>query len=272
MYSQQQNDMRYGRIFLLYFQHAFVYRSRSFVWFLTSLFDLGLIVFFWNGAASGKIVQAGWDLSSLISYYLFALIAGALLVPHMEMDIARLDIQMGGLSAYLLKPFSYINFLFIAELPWRIIAGCFGIIAAVVFTTFSHIHLQITNSVFEIVLACFIALEGYLIAFLFKMIIGLFAFWIIEIRGVFEAVEVIMIILMGNLMPLNLLPQWVQHIAYISPFSYIIYFPILAFEGKLSFLQLVQTLGIQAVWIGFLFFFYQKLWQAGLRKFSAVGQ
>src|SRR5579872_2413645 len=102
--------MRYGKIFLLNFQRTFMFKSMSFVWFLCALVDIGIIIFFWNGATSGKYI-AGWSFDELLTYYLFALVAGQFLMPHQEQDIAVLHIKQGGLVTFLLKPFSYIQTL-----------------------------------------------------------------------------------------------------------------------------------------------------------------
>ncbi len=263
--------MRYVRIFLLNFQRTLRYRSLSFVWFLCALVDVGIIIFFWNGATSGKTI-GGWNFSELLTYYLFALTAGQLLISHIEYDVATLHIQQGGLAAFLLKPFSYIRMQCMGEIPWRLLNGYFAIIAVFLFSFITHIQLKTIPFSFALLLAIVTVVLGFTIAFFYKMVIGLFAFWIIEIRGLFEALEVVTVILFGNLMPISLLPHWLMNIAYMSPFPYVIYFPVLAFEGKLSALNLFQIISVQIIWISVLFFVYKNLWLRGVKKFSAVGQ
>jgi ABC-2 type transport system permease protein len=73
-------------------------------------------------------------------------------------------------------------------------------------------------------------------------------------------------------MPLAFLPDWLERIASMLPFAYMIYFPVIAFEGKLTLIELLQILGVQCVWIGVFFFVYKALWRAGLKKYTAVGQ
>src|SRR5689334_7180600 len=102
--------MRYFRIFLLHFQQAFALRSRSLVWFGISLFNPVTFLIFWTGAYNEKsTLFAGWNLSYVSTYYFLLVIASSLLIVHIEEDISYWDIQQGGLSRYLLKPFSYVK-------------------------------------------------------------------------------------------------------------------------------------------------------------------
>jgi ABC-2 type transport system permease protein len=115
-------------------------------------------------------------------------------------------------------------------------------------------------------------MQAYLLSFTMKMILGSIAFWVIDIRGVFQVFDMITWIFAGYVVPLNIFPQPLQQIAYALPFSYIIYFPITAFQGKLNSLQLVGIIAMQLIWIALLFGLYQFMWRKGVRKFTGVGQ
>lgn len=263
--------MRYLRILLLYSQGAFAERSMAIVWFLCAFVDVGILLFFWSGASAGRVIN-GWTSQELITYYLFSIITSQLLINHIEINISRHDIKEGQLVSYILKPFPYWLFCFFQEIPWRIMTGVLGVITVIILTIVLRLHITINNSLMSWTFAIPILGGGYIISFVYKMAIGLLAFWFTEIRGLFEALEVVSVILLGLLMPLSLLPVWLTNTAYTSPFAYIIYFPILALEGKLSILQMLEVIGMQIIWIALLSIVVRKLWTAGLKKFSAVGQ
>src|SRR3989304_6642440 len=105
--------MRYVRMLLLHFDLALVSRSRSFIWFLITLINPLIYLTFWRGAlTAGSASPIGWSLSSVASYYLLLVIAGAFLSVHIEEVVAYYDIQQGWLSNYLTRPFSYFWFKF----------------------------------------------------------------------------------------------------------------------------------------------------------------
>ncbi len=264
--------MRYGRIFLTSFQDAFESRSRSFVWFLTVVVSPLILILFWRGAASGgRVVGDGWTFPLLTSYYLLVIIAEVMLTSHIEDDVARHDIKEGNLTPYLLKPFSYYTFKFLYEIPYRIIQGGMGICVFL----FVSLYIGVVNipaSLNTLLLCLVIAILAFLISFTFKMLISMCAFWITESRGLFETVYAVTLILSGGLMPIDLLPNWLSGVAYSLPFSYIIYFPIIAFEGKLSESELIRVILVQVVWVITLYFLYQTAWNKGMKKYTAVGQ
>ncbi len=264
--------MRYLRIFALHFQEAFALRSRSIVWFFIALLNPLVYFLFWRGAYAGNQVPvSAWTLPALATYYFLLVIAGSLLIVHIEEDVAHWDIQQGGLSRYLLKPFSYIRLKFFEELPWRMIQGFFGVIIFAVFWMLFGSFVTVAHTASAILFAICIAFLGYIISFIFKMIVGISALWFTDYSGLQQLVEAVILIFAGMLMPLEFLPPVIRQIAFSLPFSYMIYFPLVAFQGKLTAMESVRTIGIQIVWIVILFGIYQVLWKKGTRLFTGLG-
>lgn len=254
--------MRLFRIFLLQFERVFQYRSMIFVWFLVSLFHPLIYLMFWKGRAGA--VSFG-DVST---YYLLFIIAGGFFV-HVEGD-ARYDMVQGNLSLYLMKPFSYLRTKFFSELPWRLIQGFFGLVTLSLLVVIGHIPLSIVLTVENMVTALMIAVGGYLIMFLLKMIVLILALWMEDIGGLQQFVEMLIIIFAGFVMPIRYFPPFAAAAAHLTPFPYMLYYPVIAFQGQLP-IPVFQLLIAQAVWLILLYVVYQRLWTQGIRKYSAVG-
>ncbi len=265
--------MRYINMFLLHFQDAFYERARSFVWFLIPSLNALLILIFWIGVFHEKgVAFSNWSLPSISSYYFLLIIAGSFLEMHIEEDVARLDIQEGGLSMYLLRPFSYFWFKFFHEIPWRIIQGTYGLLLFAVFGLFFGRFVQFADSFLVLGLSFIIIVLAFFMSFVFKMIIGISAFWITDFTGLQQIVELIFLIFAGYIIPLEFLPQFFANVAYNLPFSYMIYFPIVALEGKLSVFALLRVIETQLLWMVILSLIYKYLWKKGIREFTAIGQ
>lgn len=265
--------MRFLRIFSIYFEDALQYRSTAFVWFLLALFNPLMVLLFWRGAfTSGGTLLEGWTYSALASYYLLLVIANTLLISHIENEIARRDIQMGFLSNYLTKPFSYVVHKFFTELPWRLIEGFFAIFALLFFVFVLRVHLRVTQEVPILLFAFVIAFLAHIVGFLFKMSLGLSAFWVTDYSGLMELSDVITVICSGSVMPLILFPGIWRTITMNSPFAYIVYYPVLSFLGKLSIAELHRVILGEFFWIAFFFFCFRWLWTRGVKKFSGIGQ
>lgn len=266
------NKMRYLRLMLLNFQRTAEIRSRSFVWFLHSIFPAVTMVVFWGGATSGGRTIDEWTFPMLASYYLYVMVALVLTMSHIEPDVANIDIKEGGISPFLLKPFSYYWLKLFYELPYRVIQGVMGFIALGIVAFVAKDLLVFTTSLQTISLVFLMLILAFILSFTFKMIIGLLAFWITELRGLFEVVEVLIMILGGTLMPISLYPELLQQIASFLPISYVIYYPVIAMQGQLTVVESVQVIGIQILWILALGFIYRFMWRSGVKEYSAIGQ
>ncbi len=264
--------MRYIKIFYLTSQHVLEYKARSFVWFLIALLNPLLLLLFWRGVTFvGTNHIKGWNISTITSYYLLITLANAFLQSHINEDIARDDVRKGELSVYLLKPISYFWKKFIEEIPYRVLQGCFGIIITIILS-FLLGEFFITNSIAIIVMAVLISIFAMFMSFTFKMILGLLSLWLIDIDGFFQLNEMFTLIFAGFVIPLYLFPPLLANIAYILPYSYMIYFPIIALQGKLTIAQCLYVLGIQGIWLILFFYSYKYLWINGKKKYSGAGQ
>jgi len=265
--------MRYFRIFILYFEHVLQHRARTFVWFLVSLLNPLIFILFWRGAfqaSSGAIV--GWTMSTITSYYFLLTAVSSSLMSHIEEDVWRYDIQEGELVQYLLKPFSYFWLKFFSEIHYRILQGFYVVIVLIIINTVFGRIIVITQDKNLLLYAIIIAVLAYLVSFIFKMIVGFIAFWTTDLYGIYDLLDIVMVVFAGYIVPINMLFEPVRTTAYLLPFSYMIYFPVLALQGKLSPTEISRVIGYQVIWLIVFIGLYLLLWKKGIKKFTGVGQ
>lgn len=263
--------MRYLRIFLLHFQYVFAHPSKTFVWFLMALVaPMGNLVFWIAAIASNKYI--GVTISFITSYYFLQVFLGTLLMSHQENEIGNQDIHEGQLTQYLLKPFSYFWLNFFEELPYRLIESVFSLALLLLFFAFFNQFLKITHDPMGIIGAIVISVLALSLSFTFKMGLGLTAFWTTDTHGLFGYSEILIFILAGYIMPLSFMPVWLKQISFTLPFSYMLYFPIIAVQGTLSSIDILKIIFIQCTWLVILTIIYKMLWKRGIRKFTAIGQ
>ena len=265
--------MRYFRIMLLHFQHIFEHRSRSFVWFLVSLFSPLLFILFWSGAFQGRSeIAPSWTFSRMTSYYFLLTIVGATLMAHIEDDVSRYDIREGGLVKYLMKPFSYYWMKFFEEIHYRLLQGFYAIIIFSIFTLFLGEFVVITDNFVIFMLSLVVAVMAYFLSFTFKMIIGLVAFWTTDIMGIYHLTDIILLIFAGYIVPIELLSSPIATIAHALPFAYMIYYPVIAFQGRFGISDLFSVIFMQMIWLSVIFLIYRLMWKRGIRRFTGIGQ
>jgi ABC-2 type transport system permease protein len=109
------------------------------------------------------------------------------------------------------------------------------------------------------------------IRFLSHYALGMVAFWTTRTQAVFGIFEVAEIFLTGRLAPLALLPGWILVTASITPFRWMVSFPVEVFLGQLSPSEMAVGFGAQIVWGGLMIWITLIIWRAAVRQFSAVG-
>lgn len=265
--------MRYLRIFLLHFQDVLHSRARALVWFLVAFVSPLLLLIFWQGSVyeHGEI-YGRWNSNSITSYYLLLAIAMSLLIVHIEQDVAFRDIKEGGLVKYLLRPFPYLFIKCMEELPWRFVQGSFGLLIFIFFKFVLGIPLPLVHGFFEILLAIVIVILAMAVSYVFKMVVGITAFWTTDFWGTISVIDFMFAVFGGVIAPFFLYPSLLATIAMVLPFSYIVYFPVIAIEGVLSVGELLRVIAAQCIWLVVLYSIYRWLWKKGVRKFSAIGQ
>jgi ABC-2 type transport system permease protein len=118
----------------------------------------------------------------------------------------------------------------------------------------------------------FVAIWGaYLIRTMVLSLLGMITFWTTRVSAIFEMYFALELILSGRLVPLSLMPEWAQRLAWLFPFRWTFGFPIEALVGDLSTRQLLGGLGMQILWIGIGVTAVGILWRFAIRRFSAVG-
>lgn len=260
-------------MFLLHSQHVFSERGKSFVWFLYSIIPPGIFLLFWMGALKSQGGNvAGWNFSTITSYYFLLTVASAMLVAHVEEDIANEDIQGGRLTGYLMKPFSYYWIHFLEEIPWRLLQGSFGIILCISFVLIFGNFFSLSNSLMVILLSIIICMLAFMLSFAFKMVLGLMAFWLTDANGLFQLFEAVMLIFGGFIVPITLLPSFPEHLAVFLPFAYMAYYPVIAVQGQLNAQELVKVIFLQSIWIAAFVLLYKWMWFEGRKKYTAIGQ
>jgi len=117
-----------------------------------------------------------------------------------------------------------------------------------------------------------IAIWGaYLIRTMLQESLGMLCFWTTRGAAIFDLYMTVELLLSGRLVPLPLMPDWVQEISRFLPFQWAFYFPIESLVGDLSNQELVQGLAIQLLWILIGLAIFRVAWRSAIKRYSAVG-
>jgi ABC-2 type transport system permease protein len=247
----------------------FQYRAQNYFYMIGMIAEPVIYLVVWSSVAAnqGGAVD-GYTPGGLAAYYIVWT-----LVRNMNIVFTPYGweqrIQGGQLSGELLRPIHPLNGDVAYFAGWKVVVIILWLpLAAFLAWVFKP---DLHPTWLQIVVF-FLAIWGaYLIRTLLFSVLGMITFWTTRVSAIFQLVFAAELILSGRLVPMPLMPDWVQNLAGYLPFQWTFYFPINALTGTPTSAELLTGLGMQVVWIGIGLVLANLVWRGGIRRFSAVG-
>jgi ABC-2 type transport system permease protein len=247
----------------------FQYRTANYFYMLGMVAEPVIYLVVWTTIAdeSGGSVQ-GISAGEFTAYYIvWTLVRNMNIVfgaPFWEWRIRE-----GRLSGELLRPIHPLHHDIAYFAGWKVVVIALWIPIGLALTLLFDPSFELTA---EKLAVFFVAIWGaYLIRTMFQSTLGMLCFWTTRGAAIFDLWMMIELLLSGRLVPLPLMPDWVQELARWLPFQWTFYFPINALIGDDSTQELLFGLLAQAFWIGAGFCLFRIAWHFAIRRFSAVG-
>jgi ABC-2 type transport system permease protein len=178
-------------------------------------------------------------------------------------------IREGELSAALLRPLHPLHDDLAAFAGWKPVVILMWLpVAAALWVAFDPV---LDPTLLEVVVFFFAIWGAYLIRTMFMSTLGMITFWTTRVSAIFEIFIAAELLLSGRLVPMEVMPDWVQDVAGFLPFQWSFYFPIESLVGDLSTRDLLTGLAMQAFWFAVLTGITLFVWRFAVRRYSAVG-
>jgi len=247
----------------------FQYRVSNYFYMIGMLAEPIIYLVVWSTVARGQGGSVdGLTPGDFAAYYIVWT-----LVRQMNIAITPVAwewrIREGQLSGWLLRPIHPINYDLADIGGWKFAVIAMWLPIAAVLTLIFHPTLR--PRVEDVVVFGVAIWGAYVIRSLALWILGLITFWTTRVSAIFEMYFAAELILSGRLVPLQLMPKWVQHLATFLPFKWTFGYPIESLVGRLPTSQLLGGLGAQALWIAIGSGAVALMWKRAIRRFSSVG-
>ena len=245
------------------------YRANNYFYMIGTILEPTIYLVVWSTIANSQGGSVGgYTTGALAAYYVVWT-----LVRQMNVVLTPYDwenrIQQGQLASELLRPIHpvhndvayFAGWKFVQILLWLPLGG----IMALIFKPVLH------PTFLQIVVFFFAIWGAYLVRTVMYTSLGMITFWTTRVSAIFELIFALELILGGRLVPMTLMPDWIQRIAFYLPFQWTFFFPINALVGNMSAPDLFIGLGMQLVWILLGVITLNTVWHFGIRRFSSVG-
>jgi len=232
-------------------------------------------VFLWSaiyavGTDHSRGSMNGYSYPDMVAYYLLAMVARAFSsMPGLASGIAR-DIRDGTVKKYLTQPIDMLGYLFWHRVAHKLVyyAIATGPFALVFWLCRSYFPTQ--PDAWTMTAFCISLALGFLIGFLLESLIGLVAFWFLEVSSLLFIYMMINYFLSGHMIPLDWLGElgeWFQYL----PFRFLAYVPAAIMLGKVPPEALTQELLVETGWVLVLLAANRVAFSRGVRRYGAFG-
>ncbi|KKT65966.1 MAG: hypothetical protein UW60_C0012G0052 [Candidatus Woesebacteria bacterium GW2011_GWA2_44_33] len=265
---------KYISIFKISFAQEFAYRLNFIMWRVRNVMQILLLFFLWTTVFSDPTrVIFGYDRAKILTYVFGILVVKALVLSARAVEVPG-EISRGDIINLLLKPVNFFKYWLTRDLSSKALNFIFsaGEIVILFLILKPEIYLQtdlllLTGFFLSLILAI-------LAFFALLMITSFVPFWSPESGwgAQFLMVVIVTEFLSGGLFPLDILPGAVQKILYLTPFPYLIFFPIQVYLGKITGDALIGGVLIASFWVTLLWLVMGWVWRQGLLVYRAEGR
>jgi ABC-2 type transport system permease protein len=247
----------------------FQYRAQNYFYMIGMIAEPVIYLVVWSTVAENQGGSVGgYTAGGFAAYYIVWT-----LVRNMNIVFTPYGwewrIQRGQLSGELLRPIHPIHSDVAYFAGWKVVVIILWLpIAAILSLIFKP---TLDPTWLQVVVFFFAIWGAYLIRTMLLALLGMITFWTTRVGAIYELFFALELVLSGRLVPMTLMPDWVQTIAFYLPFQWTFFFPIEALVGQLTPTELFAGLGMQVLWIAIGTLSVNIVWHFGIRRFSAVG-
>lgn len=251
------------------FQREVQYRIRAVLMILGFMIEPIIYLAVWTSVADAQGGEiAGFTTGSLAAYYIVWTLVRVFNLAFAP-DAWEWRIREGRMNDFLSQPIHpfHRDFTFFAggkfvfTLVWIPVAAFLTLL----------FHPTIEWAVVNVVGFVIAVWGGFAVRFVVLYLLGMINFWTTRgsaMFGIFVASE---LLLSGRLVPLELMPQWVENLAAWLPFKWTFQFPIDTLIGRLTPGEIAAGLVAQALWTVAIGLIFVMVWKRAIRRYGAVG-
>lgn len=253
------------------FQSSIEFRSELGLWILLDTFPTILLLLVWQAIYAGQNIIRGYDFSQLVQYYLLALVIRHVITAHYEERWVQ-KIREGKIDLQLTKPFSFLLRPVIEDLGSKLLFVSLVLPSMAIILLITYLIWQVGLAVpsLEIIIFFILLLAiGLVVESLYSLVIVLLGFWFEGAAGLVHFKWITITLFSGSLLPIAMMPGWLQTTTNWLPFKYTYYVPIQVWLGNYSWSNW-DTLNL-IVFVSSLLLIIGSMWHFAKQKYASAG-
>lgn len=262
---------KYWQLAKITFEEYFVYRLNFLLWRFRSFVSFLTLFFFWQAIYGNRNELLGYQKSQMLAYVVGIAFLRGIVLGSRSVDLGG-QIRSGELTRIILAPWKIFSFWFTRDLVDKFLNLFFTILEitlVLVIFKFSFYFPKNIQTYFWFLIICVLAAFLY---FFLSFVISLTAFWTEEVWATRWLLGVIFLeFFAGTFFPIDVLPNWLQKIIYLTPFPYLVFWPLKIWLEQVSVLVVLRAVLICMGWLAAFYWWAKFLWQKGAKNYGAYG-
>lgn len=240
------------------------------VWmeFVAQIITMTIFIYFWRAVYASTTTLGGLNLQQTINYILLAQVLVPLVETRLIFSFGFL-IRSGALAVELVRPVDFQARYYVenmAELGLFLIQKLPLVVIAVLFFSLQFPLNPVTWGAFVISVAL-----GRSVLFFFDSIFACLAFYSTETWGLSVVRVGVATFFSGALVPLAMMPDWLQRVAAAMPFAQALAVPVLLLSGITPLADAPRVWLVQLIWLVTMFVLSRWVFNIAIRKVTVQG-
>lgn len=243
---------------------------RFWVWmdFFVRILSLSIIYYFWGAIYTGRETLNGLARQEALNYVLLAHIFTPIVMGQLPLVFGRL-IREGSIGIELLRPVDFQSRWYAESLAVTAMMLVVQLPLAAVACIFFDLKLPSDPQIWAVFAVSLVL--GQAIIFLFDWMFSCLAFYTTEVWGLWVLREGIAAFFSGALLPLPLMPGWLEQAVRSLPFAQALYVPVSILSGVAQAADAPRLWLTQVVWLAGLLILSRLVFRMAVRKITVQG-
>jgi len=261
---------KYWILLQLAWQNGMVYRTNVILWRLRQMISTLMALTVWQVIFSQQGSVFNYSGAEMNTYIFLAAFLQSLILATALNGLAN-RIYSEQISFDLIKPVNIFAMLGAEDLADKLKNVGFLIGETILLWLLFKPELSAPSLSVLLIFSIWI-LGGVILNFLITLLFGALGFWSPDIWGPRFLFFIFVEFSAGKLFPLDILPEIIQKIIFLTPFPYFAFLQSQLFLEKLSATEIGKYSILLVFWIVIFTIIVKKVWQRGIKDYSAAGQ
>lgn len=235
---------------------------------VSTIMRLLIMYYFWHAVYANRTSIENINISTMLTYMVIAMLLQGY-VSGIGNELAE-RIRSGDIAIELLRPYDFIFKLISLDIGSKITVF-FRETLPIIVIAFIFMDLNFPMNLEALVLFLVSSFIGIWIGTFFDFLIGVLAFWTINIWGIRVLKEGVITFFSGALVPIVLFPDWLKALSEYLPFQSMVYIPVSIYTGMISGIEVYTAIGIQFLWLAGLYVLVRFIWSQALKTITIFG-